>query len=143
MVCRSREFLITVGLMIFVPIAWGQGSNAPVMPKAAHPAQKKTAPIASKPVTVNDLAAKPDAHLGHVSLIGVVASINKGKGFLLIDNAEYKACGLSCLTEAGTKKVPVRWTGAPPKVEGLVRIDGTLTKAAKGFTLAAERVGKP
>lgn len=77
------------------------------------------------------------------SIVGVVASLNKGKGFLLIDSVEYKACGLSCLTEAGTKKVPIRWTGATPKMEQVVRIGGTLTKAAKGFTLVADKVDKP
>ena len=143
MVFRAKEFLIVAGFTITAVVAWGQSSKAPATPKATRPPQKKTAPIASKPLTVNGLAAKPDAHLGRVSLVGVVASINKGKGFLLIDDAEYKACGLSCLTEAGTKKVPVRWTGLPPKVEGTVRIDGTLTKAAKGFTLAADKVDKP
>ena len=33
-------------------------------------------------VTVNDLASKPGEHLGQVQLIGVVAAVSQGQGFV-------------------------------------------------------------
>ena len=59
-------------------------------------------------VTVNDLAGKPGEHLGQVQLIGVVAAVSQGQGFVLVDKREYADCGLTCLAEPGTKKIPVR-----------------------------------
>ena len=47
-------------------------------------------------MSVNDLAAKPGEHLGPVQ-VGVVAAVAEGKGFVLVDEREYAACGLSCL----------------------------------------------
>ena len=59
-----------------------------------------------------------------------------------MDTREYKECGLSFLTEAGTKKIPVRWSGPVPKVENTVRIDGELVKDEKGYALTVEKVTK-
>ena len=39
-------------------------------------------------VTVNDLAGKPGEYLGQVQLIGVVAAISQGQGFMLVDERE-------------------------------------------------------
>jgi hypothetical protein len=33
-------------------------------------------------VTVNDLAEKPNEHLGQVKLVGVVAAVSQGQGFV-------------------------------------------------------------
>lgn len=91
-------------------------------------------------LNVNDLAAKPAEHLGQVQLVGVVAAISQGNGFVLVDKREYAECGISCLSEPGTKKIPVRWNGDAPKLEQKVRVDGTLQQTGKGLSLLAQKV---
>ncbi len=71
-------------------------------------------PKTGKPLSVNQLAANPGSHTGPISVVGVVGTVNPGKGFVLIDSREFQECGLSCLTEPGTKKIPFLWTGAGP-----------------------------
>jgi len=73
-------------------------------------------------VSVNDLAGKPGEHLGQVLLIGVVAAVSQGQGFVLVDEREYANCGLTCFAEPGTKKIPVRWSGDAPRLEQTVRV---------------------
>ncbi len=97
-------------------------------------------PKAGKPLSVDELAANPAAHSGRVSVIGVVGTVNPGKGFVLVDVREFKNCGLSCLTEPGTNKIPFVWTGATPQVTQTVQVDGILEKTAKGFSIKAEKV---
>jgi hypothetical protein len=92
-------------------------------------------------VTVNDLAGKPGEHLGQVELIGVVAAVSQGQGFVLVDRREYADCGLSCLAEPGTKKIPVRWSGDAPKLEQTVRVAGILSKTEKGLSFVAQQIG--
>jgi hypothetical protein len=92
-------------------------------------------------VTVNDLAGKPGEHLGQVRLIGVVAAVSQGQGFVLVDVREYADCGLSCLTEQGTKKIPVRWSGDAPKLEQTVRVAGILSQSEQGLSLVAQEIG--
>ena len=58
----------------------------------------------------------------------------------LVDVREFKNCGLSCLTEPGTSKVPFIWTGATPQVKQTVQVVGVLEKTAKGFSIKAEKV---
>jgi hypothetical protein len=65
-------------------------------------------------VSVNDLAGKSGEYLGQVQLIGVVAAVSQGQGFVLVDKREYADCGLTCVAEPGTKKIPVRWSGDAP-----------------------------
>jgi hypothetical protein len=89
---------------------------------------------------VNDLATKPTEHLGQVRLVGVVAAVSQGSGFVLVDKREYAACGISCISEPGTKKIPVRWSGGPPKLEQTVRVDGTLQQTDKGLSLVAKEI---
>jgi hypothetical protein len=101
-----------------------------------QPQQKTPAPT----VTVNDLASKPDEHLGQVQLVGVVAAISQGEGFVLVDKREYADCGLSCLAEPATKKVPVRWSGDAPKLEQTVHVAGILSQSAKGLSFVAQEV---
>ncbi|MBI5706425.1 MAG: hypothetical protein HZC36_05490 [Armatimonadetes bacterium] len=100
----------------------------------------KTPAPKDSPLTVNQIAAAPTSHLGKVTVIGIVATVTPKKGFLLIDPKEYKECGLSCLSEAGTKKIPVKWTAASPKKEQKVKVDGTLAKTEKGFSFTATKV---
>ena len=92
-------------------------------------------------VTVNDLASKPGEHLGQVQLIGVVAVVSQGQGFVLVDQREYADCGLSCLTEQGTKKIPVHWSGDAPKLEQTVRVAGILRRSENGLSLVAQEIG--
>jgi hypothetical protein len=92
-------------------------------------------------VSVNDLAKKPDEYLGLVRLVGVVAVVSQGKGFVLVDKSEYADCGLSCLAEPGTKRIPVRWSGDAPKLEQTVRVAGILRQTEKGLSFVAEEVG--
>ncbi len=107
---------------------------------AAAYAGEPTAPKAGKLLSVDELAANPSAHSGHVSVVGVVGTVNPGKGFVLVDTREFKNCGLSCLTEPGTNKIPFIWTGATPQVKQTVQVDGILEKTAKGFSIKAEKV---
>ena len=91
-------------------------------------------------VSVNDLAGKPAEHLGQVRLIGVVATVSQGQGFLLVDKREYADCGLSCLTEQGTKKIPVRWSGDAPRPEQTVLVAGILSQNEHGLSLVAQEI---
>jgi hypothetical protein len=97
---------------------------------------------AGNPLSVDELAANPAAHSGRVSVVGVVGTVNPGKGFVLVDSREFKNCGLSCLTEPGTNKIPFVWSGATPQVKQTVQVDGILEKTAKGFSIKAEKVTK-
>jgi len=92
-------------------------------------------------VTVNDLASKPGEHLGQVQLIGVVAVVSQGQGFVLVDQREYADCGLTCLAEPGTKKIPVRWRGDAPKLEQTVRVAGVLSQSKQGLSFVAKEIG--
>ena len=91
-------------------------------------------------VDVNDLVTKPAEHLGPVQLVGVVAAVSQGNGFVLVDKREYAGCGISCLAEPGTRKIPVRWSGDAPKLEQTVRVEGTLHQTDKGLSLIAQEV---
>lgn len=97
---------------------------------------------AKKTGTVNEVAAKPSDYLGSVRITGVVATVNAGRGFLLVDQHEYSECGLSCLKESGTKKIPVQWGGESPKLEQLVRVEGTLRRSDKGLAFTADKIEK-
>jgi hypothetical protein len=92
-------------------------------------------------VTVNDLAGKPGEHLGQVQLIGVVGAVSQGQGFVLVDKREYADCGLTCLAEPGTKKIPVRWSGDAPKLEQTVRVAGILSQSEQGLSFVAQEIG--
>ena len=91
-------------------------------------------------VSVNDLVAKPADYLGQVQLVGVVAAVSQGKGFVLVDKREYADCGLSCLAEPSTKRVPVKWSGDAPKLEQTVQVEGKLHQTDKGLSLVAQEV---
>ncbi|HXG23292.1 MAG TPA: hypothetical protein VNJ09_01960 [Chthonomonadales bacterium] len=142
MAYRRMPLLAIVGLCLAMAASLGQSGKQQQSDKGRKGAKQSSTQVQKAAVTVNDLAVKPDAHLGKIAVVGVVATVNEKKGFVLIDSREYKECGLSCLTEPGTKKVLVRWTGAAPKVKDSVRVEGTMEKGPKGYTFTAQKVGK-
>jgi hypothetical protein len=108
----------------------------------AQQAIDSTSPAFSAATTVNDLAANPSAYLGEVAVIGVVAAVKAGQGFTIVDKREYADCGLSCLNEPDTRKIPVRWEGDPPKLQEIVRITGVLKKSDRGLIFSAGNVAE-
>jgi starvation-inducible outer membrane lipoprotein len=108
----------------------------------AHQAIDATSPTSIVATTVNDLAADPSAYLGQVAVIGVVAAVKAGQGFTIVDKREYADCGLSCLNEPDTRKIPVRWDGDPPKLQQTVRITGVLEKSDHGLIFSAKNVAE-
>ncbi len=122
---RMKHVLVIIAFIAFTASAFGVEPNTPK---------------GEKPLSVDELAANPAAHAGRVSVVGVVGTVNPGKGFVLVDVREFKNCGLSCLTEPGTNKIPFVWTGATPQVKQTVQVDGILKKTAKGFSIKAEKV---
>ncbi len=124
---RMKHVLVIIGFVAFTASTFAAESNTP---------------NAGKPLSVDELAANPAAHSGRVSVVGVVGTVNPGKGFVLVDVREFKNCGLSCLTEPGTNKIPFLWTGTTPQVKQTVQVDGILEKTAKGFSIRAEKVTK-
>ena len=126
MPARMKHALVII--VAFIAVAASAFAAEPNTPKAV------------KPLSVDELAANPAAHSGRVSVVGVVGTVNPGKGFVLVDSREFKNCGLSCLTEPGTNKIPFVWTGATPQVKQTVQVDGILEKTAKGFSIKAEKV---
>ena len=60
---------------------------------------------------------------------------------MLVDRREYADCGLSCLAEPGTSKIPVRWSGDAPKLEQTVRVAGILSKTENGLSFVAQQIG--
>ena len=101
-----------------------------------------TSPTSIRATTVNDLALDPSAYLGQVAVVGVVAAVKVGQGFTIVDKREYAACGISCLNEPDTRKIPVRWEGTSPKLEQTVRITGVLEKSDRGLVFSAQNVAE-
>lgn len=97
---------------------------------------------AVKPLNINELAARPQAYIGKVTVVGRVAAVTQGKGFTLIDSANCATCTTECLTDKSTKKLPFVWAGAAPVVKDVVMAQGTLSKTSKGFSFAADKVTK-
>lgn len=94
----------------------------------------------TKPISVNELAAKPDAHIGKIAVVGRVAVVSAGKGFTLIDSVNCATCATECLLDKSTKKIPCLWSGAAPALKDVVVVQGTLVKTARGFTFTADKV---
>lgn len=106
----------------------------------AQQAVDSTSPASVRATTVNDLAADPSSYLGQVAVVGVVAAVKESQGFTIVDKREYAACGLSCFDEPDTRRVPVRWNGASPKLQQTVRITGVLEKSERGLVFYAKSV---
>ncbi|MBJ6751498.1 hypothetical protein [Geomonas anaerohicana] len=96
----------------------------------------------SKPLSINELTAKPQTHIGKVVVVGRVAAVTPSKGFTLIDSAKCATCTTECLTDKNTKKIPVLWAGTAPVVKNVVRVQGTLSKKQNGFIFIADNVTK-
>jgi hypothetical protein len=92
-------------------------------------------------LTVNDLSDEPGGHPGKIQLLGVVAAVSPGQGFILVDKREYASCGLTCLTERGTRKIPIRWGGNAPKLEQTVRVMGIFSESLQGLSFVAQSIG--
>ena len=108
----------------------------------AQQAINSTSEASSRVTTVNDLASDPSAYLGQVAVVGVVAAVKPGQGFTIVDKREYADCGLSCINEPNTRKIPIRWDGVPPKLEQTVRITGVLEKSDRGLVFSAKNVAE-
>lgn len=132
---KTSKPQITLLAALFAAVLIALGIHQHATAAEPDPTQSKSA----AEVTVNALAANPSPHLGKpVALVGVVGVITPGQGFVMVDHREYKACGLSCLREKETKKIPVRWNGAAPNVEDSVRVNGVLSKSAEGLAFTAQ-----
>ena len=84
------------------------------------------------------LSAKPLPP--QIDVVGVVSRRDAAKGtFSLIDRAEFSKCrSVSC----GPASLPVRWTGALPRVTESVRVKGGVRDTKEGKFLFAESVEK-
>ena len=118
-------------------LAVGQVASAQTALRAVKP--HKPAAVAPSP-EVRAVAAHPAAHLGRLSLSGVVGIVTPHKGFVLLDTGEYQREGLSSLAEQEKNRIPVLWSGRAPKVKEAVRVEGTLAKTVKGYVFTASRV---
>ena len=128
MAIKNKRLLLAVVFALFTNGVNGQDQQAQTGPGT---------------VSVNDLVGKPADYLGQVQLVGVVAAVSAGNGFVLVDKREYADCGLSCVAEPNTKKIPVKWSGDAPKLEQTVRVEGTLHQTDKGLSLVAQEVRVP
>lgn len=71
---------------------------------------------------VEELMQHGEQHPGTLRVEGVVSAIGSEKDMLaLIDTRELRECGV---TTCARFKLPVRWTGAMPRVGEIVRVEG-------------------
>jgi hypothetical protein len=97
----------------------------------------------ARQLEVTTLTANPSDHLGSVLVAGVVGGVDARRSVvLLVDRAEAKECGLKCEDEPG-KQVPLRWTGALPKVGSEILVSGRLARRPEGLVLTGIYAGKP
>jgi hypothetical protein len=130
---RAAAFAVALGL--------AQSVQAAPASHAANPHKRPLTRVAAVPSPeVRDVAANPAAHLGRLSLSGVVGIVTPHKSFVLVDMREYQGEGLACLTTPERTKIPVVWSGVAPKVKQAVRVTGTLAKTAKGYSFTADEV---
>lgn len=101
-----------------------------------------SAPAKAASPEVRDVASNPSAHLGDLTLKGVVGIVTPNKGFVLVDMKEYQDEGFGCLNTDEPTKISVQWTGVAPKVKDELKVSGKLTKGEKGYVFTAEKVTK-
>lgn len=109
------------------------------------------------PVGIKDLAADPGAYTGKISIEGVVQTVDDKKFlFRLIDEEEFKTCGLNPCGAAGiitiytpdstkpTGKTPSDYTYdvKMPKIKDRVTVDGKIKKMDKGYAFEVDKVIK-
>lgn len=116
--------------------------TAAIMVIISTPAWSIQRPATIRPLSINQLAAKPDSFVGKVTVVGRIVAVAPGKGFTLIDSTNCANCLTECLLDKSTKKIPFLWTGSAQVVKDVVRVDGVLAKTASGYTFTAERVTK-
>lgn len=115
----------------------------PALAIAADGAPPASGTQIGKPVGVDAVVADPKAHAGPVTITGVVSQVFPKTGnFVLIDTAEYAACGdLTCA--AVTLPVPTpndEFTGELPAAADTVIVTGEVTPLDKGFKLTVSSV---
>ena len=108
-------------------------------------------------VGINDLAADPTAYTGKIEIKGVVQAVDsRGFIFRLIDEEEFKTCGLNpcgagaiitIYTPDSSKpagKTPSDWVYKVkmPNVEDVVTVQGEIKKMDKGYVLEVDKVLK-
>ena len=126
-----NKIVLTIGLAL-----------AMAVPFLTH-AQSTNSPSSKPPSpAVRDVAAHPAAHLGPLTLSGVVGIVTPEKGFVLVDTKEYQEEGFGCLTTDEPTKISVQWAGVAPKVKDKVRVDGKFVKKKAGYAFIAEKVTK-
>ena len=140
MLTKQKTGVLLSALLLAVSAASGAAADAAPKPKAITAAPKPKAVTAAPSPAVRDVAGNPAAHLGRLSLVGVVGIATPHKGFVLMDMQEYQGEGLACLTTPERTKIPVIWSGAAPKVKQTVRVDGTLAKTVRGYAFTADKV---
>jgi len=126
----KRAFVLLAAITISLPPTRVRAQDAVSLPS----------PTGVRATTVDDLASNPSAFLGQLSVVGVVAAVKTGQGFTIVDKREYAACGLSCVNEPDTRKIPVRWNGVPPNLQQTVQITGVLEKSDTGFVFSAKTI---
>ena len=141
----KQQTIVSLGLAIVVVAIGGCGQTRQQSEELTS-LQPGVAPVLMTPAVaatsqeVRNVAANPSAHLGRLTLSGVVGIVTPHKGFILMDTLEYQREGLACVTNAEKTKIPVVWSGAAPKVKQAVHVDGTLAKTAKGYSFTATQV---
>lgn len=108
-------------------------------------------------VAIKDLTADPTAYTGRIAIKGVVQYVDEKQFvFRLIDEEEYKTCGLNPCGAAGIMTVYTPDSSKPagktpsdysydakmPKVEDRVTVEGDVKKTDQGYFFEVDKVLK-
>ena len=108
-----------------------------------------------KTINIMELESDPMAYTGIIAVKGVVQAVDKQRLlFRMIDEQEYKSCGLSpCSLAAivtfyapdktrplGSTPSDYIYEGKMPEVETIVTVEGEIKKVEDGFTFELQRV---
>jgi len=110
---------------------WSNGSRNPSNSRVEHGGQRGS-------VGVDDLMRNVDRYrTGPVRVEGVVSLASSSERTMtLIDNREYKKCGLGC----AELMLPIRWSGAMPAVKEAVCVDGEIQEDGGKLIFVARSV---
>ncbi|MFZ5988891.1 MAG: hypothetical protein ACOYWZ_17435 [Bacillota bacterium] len=110
-----------------------------------------------KSVGIKDLSSDPGAYTGKILIKGVVQAVDEKRFlFRLIDEEEYKSCGLNPCGTAGIITIYTPDSSKPagktpsdytydvkmPKVEDRVTVEGEVKKTDMGYAFEVEKVLK-
>jgi len=97
-----------------------------------------TAPVAVKPLGVDQLMKEPEKHPGALVVEGVVKTASKrDQSLALIDLEEFRKCKVvTCSLLA----MPVRWGGEMPRVLDIVRVEGEIVTVEGKMLFAARKL---